>query len=495
MLAGSRASPLVVALGSLVAASVLHAQDLTFSPAATSKPFFGWSVALSTERAVVGAAGGPAHVYVTDGMAWTEEAQLFASAGALDDGFGFSMAIDSDTVVVGAPNDDGTGGEQTGAAYVFVRTGSVWSEQAKLVAADPHPYDRFGWRVAVFGDTIIVGAPDDDGPGGLNAGSAYVFVKIGGDWTQQAKLTAPDSRDNDRFGCAVAIAGDTALIGASGGHQGNGGAQEGTAYVFVRQGTIWTQQARLATADGVDGHRFGASVALSGNAALIGADNAGPNNGFRCGWAYVFERSGTSWAQQARLAASDATHGDNFGGTVALSGNLAVIGAQGDSNYQQGSGAGYVFSRAGSVWVQQEKLTAEGASADARLGSSVGLQGGRALLGAPNHLGSMGVCYLWSLPASPPPPVAAFSGSPLRGRAPLTVSFNDASTGAVSTWSWSFGNGYYSSVQNPVFTFQEPGIYDVSLTVSGPDGVGHAVEYDYIEVLPGGPWVRRVELR
>lgn len=465
----------------------LSAQDVTFAPSEATAPRFGFSVALSGNTAVVttmGEVGGsedtfPAYVYINDGFGWSEQAQLFASDGYKTDGFGFSASIDDDTVVVGAPYDDHSGGVQAGSAYVFIRTGPAWSEQAKLVATDARFYDRFGSSVAVFGDTILVGAPEDDGPTGFNAGSGYVFVRSGTTWAQQAKLSPTDALDDDKLGTSVAVSGDTAVLGAPG--AGNWGA----AHIFVRSGSLWTRQARL---DGVGG----SSVAISGDTAVFGSPGGGCiDPGLCVGEACIFSRIGSSWTPHAYLRASDAQDDDSFGSSVAISGGTALIGASGDDNYSQGAGAAYVFVKSGSVWTQTEKLVTENSGGG--LGSSVAVQGGRALAGAiggtPNA--PWGASFLWSLPATAAPPAAAFTGSPLHGKAPLTVNFTDASTGEITGWLWNFGNGYFSSAQHPTFTFQEPGIYDISLTVSGSDGADFHMELGFLEVLPRSPWARQ----
>jgi hypothetical protein len=351
----------------------------------------GWSVAVDGDTAVVGApfdetaAGfdaGSAYVFVRSGTAWTQQAKLTPSAGAdFEDHFGFSVAVDGDTAVVGAPLD-GTAGFRAGAAYVFVRSGTTWSQQAKLTAADAADNDNFGQSVAVAGDTAVVGAPADTTPAGTQAGSAYVFVRSGTAWTQQAKLTAFDGAAFDNFGLSVAVAGDTAVVGRPSDETAPG-FNTGSAYVFVRSGTAWTQQAKLTASDGAAFDQLGWSVALAGDTAVVGApfdDTAAED----AGSAYVFVRSGTAWTQQAKLTASDGAAFDNFGRSVAVAGDRAVVGAPFDDT-PRGSSAGsaYAFVRSGTTWTQRAKATAPDGAAGDQFGYSVALTATAAVAGAP----------------------------------------------------------------------------------------------------------------
>ncbi len=352
---------------------------------------FGTSLALSGETALVGAnlddttAGtnaGSAYVFVRSGTLWTEEVQLIAADGAANDQFGFSAALSGETVLVGASLDDTVAGSDAGSAYVFVRSGTSWSEQAKLTASDGAAVDRFGYSVALNGDTVLVGARQNDTTGGLDAGSAYVFQRSGTVWSQQAQLAAGDPGSGDSFGTSVALSGNTAVVGVNF-DDTTAGTNAGSAYVFLRTGVVWSQQAKL-TADGAEaGDSFGNSVSLSGNTALVGAygDDTAAGGGVGC--AYVLVRSGSTWSQQAKLTVTDGSPGDEFGCSVALNENTAVVGAQRD-NTGGGTDAGsaYVFQRSGTVWSQEAQLTAADGAAGDFFGSSVALSGQTALVGA-----------------------------------------------------------------------------------------------------------------
>jgi hypothetical protein len=205
------------------------------------------------------------------------DGSLPGADGAEGDRFSYSVALDGDTVLVGAYRDDVGANIDQGSAYVFTRSDSSWTQQAKLTADDGAASDYFGYSVAIDGDTLLVGAVSD-GAINFNPSSAYVFTRSGNTWTQQAKLVADDGAPNDYFGASVALDGNTALVGAYGDDVGVNGHQ-GSAYVFTRSGSTWTQQAKLVAGDGAITDRFGFSVTLDGNTALVGAygDDVGVN--------------------------------------------------------------------------------------------------------------------------------------------------------------------------------------------------------------------------
>ena len=315
---------------------------------------------------------------VIDPLIAVQEAKLLASDGATGDDFGSSVAISGDTALVGARYDDDLG-SNSGSAYVFVRSGGTWTQQQKLTAADGAADDDFGLSVAISGDTALVGARYDDDLGS-NSGSAYVFVRFGGVWTQQQKLTASDGSAGGMFGYSVSVSGDTVLVGAV--MAFNGTVQEGGAcYVFVRSGGVWTQQQKLTASDGAGSDNFGVSVSLSGDTALVGA-RLDDDLGDASGSAYVFVRFGGVWTQQQKLTASDGIAADHFGQSVSLSGDTALVGALYWGLLSDQTGSAYVFARSGGTWTQQQVLQpADGAGGD-RFGVSVSLYDDTALVGS-----------------------------------------------------------------------------------------------------------------
>ncbi|MEW6073444.1 MAG: FG-GAP repeat protein [Planctomycetota bacterium] len=361
----------------------------------------GESVAVDGDTALVGARGdddfgtwaGAAYVFVRSGTLWSQQAKLHAAGGAAQDEFGRNVAVSGDTALVGAHLDDDVGPE-AGAAYVFVRSGTAWSQQAKLLAPGGAALDQFGWGVALDGDTALVGAHADDDQGSYS-GSAYVFVRSGTTWSQQAKLLASDGDNDHWFGYAVSIDGDTALVGAWG--DDDFGSLSGSAYVFERSGTDWTEKAKLLAADGAAGDYFGFGVSLDGDTALIGAagdDVGGPWRGS----AYVFARTAGIWSQQAKLLAADGAPYDEFGASVSLAGDRALVGSYLDDDFGTDSGAAYVFVRSGTAWSQQAKLLpADGAAGD-EFGKGVALAGDTALVGSPwddDHGAKSGAAYVF----------------------------------------------------------------------------------------------------
>ena len=342
---------------------------------------FGVSVAVNGSTALAGAPGktshqGAAYVFVQAGSSWAQQGELTASNGAAGDSFGNSVALSGDTAVAGAVAKS----SGQGAAYVFARSGTNWSQQAALTASDGAQGDAFGNSVSVDGNTVVVGANARS----FNTGAAYVFVNSGTSWGQQAELTASDKTESYQFAFSVAVSGDTIAVGAP--IQYNA---QGEGYFFSRSGANWTQQSEIAASDAANPDLFGWSVALSGNTAVVGAIF---KQHFQ-GGAYVFVNAGGTWTQQAKLVASDAaTLGGDFGNAVAIDGDTAVIGAYLQSS---GSGAAYVFVRSGGTWTQQAKLLASDGAANDYFGSSVAVNGDTAAVGAYGHNASQGALYVF----------------------------------------------------------------------------------------------------
>ncbi|MBP7473657.1 MAG: FG-GAP repeat protein, partial [Pyrinomonadaceae bacterium] len=340
---------------------------------------FGVSSDVDGDTAVIGAAqefgsgppfAGAAYVYVRSGGVWTLQQKLVGSDAVNGDTFGISVAISGDTIVVGNHADMVDNNSSQGSAYVFVRNGTTWTQQQKLTASDGIANDVFGRGVDIDGDTIIAGAWGYD-LGSTNQGAAYIFTRSGTVWTERTILTASDASANDFFGQSVALSGNTAIIGAYADNNGPVGDQ-GSAYIFVGSGANWTEQQRLVASDGAASDIFGYSVAISGETAVVGAyqDDQGANSDQ--GSAYVYVRSGTTWTEQQKLIAVDGAADDYFGNAVAIDGNAVVIGAYSDdigANFTQGSA--YAYNRSGSTWTQQAKLTAADGEEQDYFGSSV----------------------------------------------------------------------------------------------------------------------------
>ena len=350
---------------------------------------FGNGVAISGDTAVVGAnaygatVGGPgaAYVFVRSGNSWALQQKLTASDGATDDAFGSDVAISGDTIIVGAFGDTTGANTGQGSAYIFVRSGTAWTQQQKLTAGDGAGFDNFGYTVSIAGDTAVAGSPGSNIGANGDQGAAYVFTRSGTAWTQQQKLTAADGLAADVFGNSVGLAGDTVVVSAPEDTTG-GNIQQGSAYVFTRTGTVWTQQQKLTASDATIYDYFGFSIAVSGDTVVIGTqEDIGTS--FQQGSAYVFTRSGTAWTQQQKLTANDGAANDTFGNSVAIAGDMVIVSAAGDTNgTNQRQGSAYLFTRTGTAWTQGQKLTASDGAAGDFFGTSVSISGSTALVGA-----------------------------------------------------------------------------------------------------------------
>ena len=290
---------------------------------------FGASVSLGTDRILVGAYGaatsrGAAYVFVKSGNAWTEEQKLVASDGAAGEDFGYAVSLAGDRALIGAYGS----GAGRGAVYVFLRSGSAWTQEQRFVASDGAAGDVFGWSVSLAGDRALVGAPGNDG----GRGAAYIFVRSGSAWTEEQELVANDGAAFDNFGNAVSLAGDRALVGAYWNDE-----FRGAAYVFVKSGSSWTAEQKLVAGDGA-ASRFGSAVSLAGDRALIGAFAHDDGRGA----AYVFSRHGdvNTWSTEQRLVASDG-QADLFGWSVSLAAERALVGALYNDQLR---GAAHLFS-------------------------------------------------------------------------------------------------------------------------------------------------------
>jgi len=417
---------------------------------------FGRSVAVSGDTVVIGAFSedgdaastaaspndnaenaGAAYVFTRNGNTWTQQAYLKASNAGNDDGFGISVAVSGDTVIVGAsseagdkastaasPNDNQ---DRAGAAYVFTHNGNTWTQQAYLKASNAIALSKFGEFVAVSGDTVIVGSPGERGDAAstaanpninaFEAGAAYVFTRNGDTWTQQAYLKAFNADISHNFGRSLAISGDTVIVGATtergdaastADSPNENASAAGAAYIYTRTGTSWTQQAYLKASNAGSFDFFGTSVAISDDTAIVSAraeagdaasTAASPNDNFeRAGAAYVFTRNGNTWTQQAYLKASNTETFDFFGLSVALSGETAIITAATEdgnaastaaspNNGTSNAGAAYVFTRNGTAWTQQAYLKAPNAGIQDQFGTSVAISGNTVIIGAEGESG------------------------------------------------------------------------------------------------------------
>src|SRR6056300_127709 len=270
----------------------------------------------------------------------------------------------------------------TAVSDLSIGAGGSWNFQQKIKAPDSAPDDNFGWSVAISGDGsyALVGTVGDDiGPATIQSGSAYIFSRSGSTWTFQQKITAPDAAQSDQFGYSVSISSDGsyALVGAF--LDTHVATYAGSAYIFSRSGSSWSYQQKITAPDAEPGDYFGRSVAISGDGsyALVGVlldDRPGQPAADQSGSAYIFNRSGTTWSYQSKITAPDAAPNDRFGWSVSISsdGSYALVGSVYDDTSR---GSAYIFSRSGSTWTYQSKITAPDAAPSDAFGWSVAISG------------------------------------------------------------------------------------------------------------------------
>lgn len=324
---------------------------------------FGYSVSISGNYAVIGApyddtgAGvdqGSAYIFFFNGSGWVQQAKLVASNAADNDNFGYSVAISGDYAIVGAPTDDVGANADQGSAYIFVRSGTNWTQQANINGGSGLAGDRIGYSVSIDGLYAAVGAPFDDVGANSGQGTAYVFIRSGISWTQQDYVTIPGGAASDVFGSSVSISGIQLFVGAPG-DDISGTTNVGSAHVFQRSGTNWSHT-QVLTYLGVQLERCGSSVAVSGNYAVVGSPSQGAAGSTGSGRAYIY--NGTSWVTTPYgnfMTTMPGLNGvmnndDQFGYTVAAGGNYLLVSAPYSDTVAATAGAAYLFQTDGSEW-------------------------------------------------------------------------------------------------------------------------------------------------
>ncbi len=353
---------------------------------------FGVSIAIDGDLAIVGAQGaamgvGAAYVFVRSGDQWTEEAKLVPGdtpAGAL---FGSAVALQGDYAAIGAKGDDFS----KGAVYVFKRASMAWTEQIKLKASDAQGADQLGYSIALDGDTVVAGAPGEDEKA-AEAGAAYVFHRDTMDaWSEQAKLTVLTGAQTDQVGRSVAIVGDVVTVGAP---YANEMMLEdvGAVYTFTRDMMdAWTEDQKLQATTPAQGAKFGWSIAMSGSDLAIGAPMAVASTISTAGAVYVFTADIMGvYSEQQRLEASMPAVADHLGWSVDIDGDLVIAGVPEDDGKATNTGSAYVFERSGMTWAEAGTITTNSEAQEDTFGRSVAIAGQWALIGAPGYDGAGG---------------------------------------------------------------------------------------------------------
>ena len=366
----------------------------------------GHAVSVSGNTAVVGAPlanegsssdAGSVYVYVRDGSNWSEQAQLVPPSPSNNLVFGIAVAVSGDTIAVGASQDDEVSSANSGAVYVYTRSGISWTLQQRLIASDPSVGAGFGSALAVDGDSLAVGAPNANG----GTGAAYVFTRSGSNWSEQQRLLGSDTAANDFFGGSVALSGDRLVVGAPRADL-SGKPDAGAAYAFLRgSNSVWAQQAKLLPVSSSADDNFGISVALGSDTIVVGQPFLGTGAGSNKGAASVYVESAGSWSLQATLTAADGQADDDFGRAVAVAGDLALIAANfADAGTTVNAGSAYLFRRNGTSWNQLDRLQASDKALNDLNGSAAALSLGNGILGTPfdaNGFGAdAGAAYVYS---------------------------------------------------------------------------------------------------
>ncbi|WCL50545.1 putative Ig domain-containing protein [Leptospira sp. GIMC2001] len=394
---------------------------------------------------------GALYVFRRSGNAWAQEAYIKSSNSNISDEFGYSVAISGDTIVAGAVNEDSnqstitngatSSGDNTlsnsGAAYVFRRSGTTWAQEAYLKASNANAADQFGNSVAIDMDTIVIGSCAEDSNqttitngatssvdnSSVNSGAAYVYKRIGSNWNQEAFIKASNADPGDSF-CSVSISSDTIAVGSNlensnqttitngaAASLNNGMSASGAVYIFRRSGTTWTEEAYIKASNAGSNDQFGLHLDISQDSLVVGSSFEDSNQNFitngslassdnsssDSGAAYAFKRTGSNWAQEAYIKASNNESGDRFGIRVAIKSDLAAVGSfREDSNQNTitngigssidnsvvNSGAVYIYKRNGSSWVQEAYIKASNPDMDDEFGKRLAISDDTLVVGA-----------------------------------------------------------------------------------------------------------------
>lgn len=375
----------------LVAANSFATQDVILADDGKAGDSFGYDVAIDGNTALVGAFkadidgvidAGAAYAYVLGGNGWEKQAKLFAEPAFADDTLGGKVALKNNVAMLGVSRRDDKG-KDSGAVVSFEREVNTWKQRQIFTAPDAKPGDAFGQSIALTKNHLVIGAPRNDALGN-DAGAAYIYKRENDTWHYQTKITASDGVTGDLFGISVAIDGNTILVGAD--LHDEKAENAGAVYVYVLEENKWKQEAKLMASDGGKTDIFGVRVALSENTALVSARRDDTEElGIDAGSAYIFVREGSTWTQQAKLTSPDGQADDRFGRGVALSSDTAIISAMNHDANGSNTGALYVYKKGSGGWRYTSKFIAQSSMPDDKLGWNVGLSNDVAIIATPNH--------------------------------------------------------------------------------------------------------------
>ncbi len=456
----------------------------------------GKAVSIDGNFAIVGApfdsdngsSSGSAYIYHYNGSNWVELQKLIASDGADSDYFGYSVSISGDYAIVGAYGDDDHG-SSSGSAYIYHYNGSNWIEQQKITASNGADGSFFGYTVSISGNNAIVGALLHDVIYGRE-GSVYIFHFDGSNWIEQQILISSDAFLKDYFGCSVSIDGDKAIVGSWGNNYvGN---NDGSAYIYTLNGSVWVEQQKLIASDAYPEDRFGGSVSISGDYAIVGS-HWDDDNGSSSGSAYIYHYNGSNWVELQKLIASDGAYSDYFGYSVSISGYYAIVGAYGDDDNGSSSGSAYIYYLNGTTWEEQRKILASDASLVDNFGSSVFIFDNTVFVGAPcvdDNGTNSGSLYIFEIENYVPAPstqqevVSAddtseipfndvdaslrFTGSHVETTVDMIMNFQEPDVvGGLPTGIINLAGNYWQVISSA----GNVGTYDITFDLSGVSGI------------------------
>lgn len=378
--------PLIALLSPAAAAQATHVEEARYvAPAGAGIAYPGHSVAWSAGRSAVGdpraSAPGRVYTYTSNAGLWQHDATAEALDGTANDRLGWSLALDGDTLLAGAPGSGDVFGNGPGAAYVFTRTGGTWTQAQKFTPSAPNFQGLFGQAVALDGNTLAIGHPQAMT---ASIGEVDVYVRVGSTWLFQQKLVPSGLNAGARAGSSLALQGDRLVIGAPNQLSGNN-LFVGRAFVFERSGSTWTQKATLESPAPIPSGVFGTSVALDGSRIAVGAIGEPFTNGV-WGRVHTFTGSGTSWSFEQTLIGSDTSQQNvAFGTSLALEGTRVLVGAPGRNipvSGGPGAGALMLFEHSGGTWSEAAVLWGSQTANPDRFGVACALAGDLALGGS-----------------------------------------------------------------------------------------------------------------
>jgi len=353
---------------------------------------FGVSVSVSGNYAIVGAYAddvglnsnqGSASIFQYNGSNWVFMQKIVDPSGQANDFFGGSVSLSGNYAIVGSVSDDVNTSIDQGSASIYIFNGTGWIFLQKITDALGAAGDQFGISVSISGSYAVVGAKNDDVNSNFDQGSACIYKLSGSNWAQMQKITDATGATNYRFGNSVSVSGNFVIIGA----EGDDGisSDQGSASIYVFNGGTWVLMTKVLDSSGATGDRFGSSVSIFGNYAIIGADGDDVGTNINQGSASIYQYNGSSWVRMQKITDANGAGDDQFGMSVSISGNYAIVGATLDevgANIDQGSAS--IYLRIGQGWQKVQYIADPGGNAGDLFGIVVAIDGAtkRFLIGA-----------------------------------------------------------------------------------------------------------------